>query len=135
MNSNRLKKILLFTSIILFAFSLTQKAYCTTGLCSDSVAVFIFGFFGLAYPLATWTWLANPLLLGAWIFLLRNPKISIFLSICSTLIAASFLLFDQIIDNENGQYKQIISYQAGYWLWLASHTLILIANFISRRHV
>lgn len=133
MNSKPLKKILLFASIILFAFSLTQKAYCTTGVCSDSIAVLIFGFFGLAYPLATWTWLANPLLLGAWIFLLRNPRISLYLSICSTLLAASFLLFDQIIDNENGQYKQIISYQAGYWVWLLSHGLILSANMLQQQ--
>ena len=133
MTQKQITKIFLSLSILLFASALTQKCYCTTGLCSDSIAVFIFGIFGLAYPLATWTWLANPLLLGAWIFIFRNPKISFFLSLSSTLIAASFLLFDQIIDNENGQYKQIISYRAGYWLWLCSHLCLLLINVWVRR--
>jgi hypothetical protein len=133
MTQKQIKRIFLLLSIILFAASLTQKCYCTTGVCGDSIAAFIFGFFGLAYPLATWTWLANPLLLGAWIFIFRGPKISFILSLSSTLIAASFLLFDQIIDNENGQYKQIISYEAGYWLWLSSHVCLLMVNVWVRR--
>lgn len=127
------KKSFLLISILLLIASLTQKAYCTSVMCGDSIIIFLFGIFGLMYPMAGWTWLANPLLLGAWISIFRHPKISFYLSLFSTLIAASFLLCDQIIDNENGQYRKIISYKAGYWLWLASHACILIVNIWSRR--
>ncbi len=133
MASKQIKRIFLLISIILFAASLTQKSYCTTGSCSDSSAVFIFGVFGLLYPGVNWTWLANPLLLGAWIFIFRNPKISLLLSFISTFLAAIFLMFGEILENENGQYMQIIAYKAGYWLWLTSHTCILLSHLISRR--
>lgn len=133
MNNKRVKRIFLFASIILFAVSLTQKCYCTTGTCSDSFIVFILGIFGLLYPGVNWTWLANPLLLGAWIFIFRNPKISLLLSFSSTFLAAIFLMFGEILENENGQYRQIIAYKAGYWLWLASHVCMLIINVWSQR--
>ena len=122
----KLKNIFLSISILLFIFSLTQKCYCTTSVCSDSIMVFILGWAALLKGGAGISWIANPLLLAAWIKLKKNLKASMFLSMFGVLMSLSFLLFDSIIDNENGQNKEIISYQAGYWLWVSSAVVMLV---------
>lgn len=131
-NSKTYLRLFLLLSIILFSVSLSQKAYCTTSICGDSLAVFILGFFGLFSGGAAFCWLANPLLFFSWITI-RKTKISLKLSLLSTLIALSFLLFDKVIDDEAGHYKEIIGYRTGYWLWLCSNVSMLIGNLIIKR--
>ena len=124
-----MKKILLI-SIGLFIISLTQKAYCTESLCADSLAVFIMGPLGFAFPFATLVWLANPILLISWIKIYKNRKESLIASFLATLIALSFLLFNKIVDDEAGHYRNIIGYQSGYWLWVLSSGVMFIGNLV-----
>ena len=125
----KLKKIFIIISALLFLLSLTQKCYCTTTQCGDSIMVFLLGWGALLSGGAGIPWLANPLLIGAWFMLNRNLKASMFLSVFAMLLSLSFLLFDSIIDNEGGQAHQIISYKAGYWLWSSSCFCMLIGTF------
>ena len=40
----------------------------------------------------------------------------------------SFLLVDQIIDNEGGTTARVISYSLGYWIWVLSSFIMLVGN-------
>ncbi|MGB4840016.1 MAG: hypothetical protein WBP08_13530 [Saprospiraceae bacterium] len=131
MDELKFRKITLAVSIGMLVISLTQKCYCTSNHCSDSIAVFIFGGMGIFYGGAALCWLANPCLIFAWLFI-KNNKLSLILSATSFLISLSFLMFSSIIDNEGGQYKNIISYAPGYWFWLLSTLSLFIGNIIIR---
>ena len=124
----KLKKAILLSSVILFLLSLTQKCYCTTSQCGDSIMVFLLGWAAVLSG-AGFSWIANPLLFAAWFTLGKNLKVSMFLSVFAALISLSFLLFDSVLDNEAGQQKQIVSYKSGYWLWIASSLCMLIGTF------
>lgn len=124
------KKYLLLFSVILFAASLTQKAYCTASVCSDSVMVFLLGWAALLSGGAGFCWLANPLLIAAWVMLRRNLRSAMFLSMFAAFLALSFLLFDTVLDNENGQNQTIKTYRLGYWLWVGSSVITLAGTFV-----
>src|SRR5262245_49861927 len=122
----KLKKIFLIISISLFIISLTQKCYCTSSQCGDSIMLFLLGWGALISGGAGIALLANPLLISSWILLNKNLKLAMFLSVFATLLSLSFLFFGSIIDNEGGQAHQIISYKPGYWLWTLSNVSMLI---------
>lgn len=124
------KKYLLLGTVILFTASLTQKAYCTASACSDSVMVFLLGWAALLSGGAGFCWLANPLLIAAWVMLRRNLRSAMFLSMFAALLALSFLLFDTVLDNENGQNQTINTYRLGYWLWVGSSVIMLAGTFV-----
>jgi len=129
--SNKLaNRIILIISIGFFISSFTRVGYCTTAHCADSLAVFISGVFGFFLSWAGLVWLANPLLITSWITTNRNLKLSIITSLLATILSLSFLLFNKIIDNENGDLNEIVSYKLGYWLWAASSLSMLIGNCI-----
>ncbi len=123
-----LKNTYLIISLLSFIFSLTQICFCTTVNCSDSIEILIIGFFGLITGGACITWLANPLLLIAWIYLKKRPKQSIIFSGLAFIFSISFLFFDKILANEAGHYLEITQYRLGYWLWLFSSLIMLIGN-------
>lgn len=118
LNEKKIKIVTLSLSISLLAIALTQKCYCTTGSCGDSIAALC--------------WLANPLLILSWIFI-KNNKLSLIMSVLSTLIAISFLLFDEIIADEAGHYRRIIGYEIGYWLWVSSNGIMLFGNYLIKK--
>ena len=130
MEDKKLNKIILLSSIILFVLSLTQKCFCTTTQCSDSVMVFLLGWAALFSGAAGLSWLANPLLIAAWLLLRKNLKVSMFMSVFAFLLSLFFLLIDSVVDNENGGSHQVIAYKPGYWLWLLSSTCMLFGTFI-----
>jgi len=132
MNSKSIRFTTLGLSVALFLVALTQKCYCTTSLCGDSILVLIFGFFGMFFGGAALCWVANPLLITSWI-LVKKSKTSLFLSLLSALIAMSFMLFDEVIDDEAGHYNRIIEYKVGYWLWVASHLTMFLGNLVIRK--
>jgi hypothetical protein len=126
----KLEKIILGVSLVLFLTSLTQKCYCTTSSCGDSIMVLFLGWFSALTGGAGITWLANPLLVAAWLSLKKRLKISMFLSVLATLVALMFMLFTSITDNEGGISHQIIAYKPGYWLWVASCSTMLAGTFV-----
>lgn len=129
MEDEKLKKYFQRISILLFILSLTQKCYCTTTTCSDSIMVFLLGWAAIISGGAGICWVANPLLYVSWMLLKKNLKASMFLAMGATLTSLAFLLFGSISDNEGGVQHQIISYKAGYWLWTGSAICMLIGTF------
>jgi hypothetical protein len=118
--TRRLKRITIIISSVLFVISLTQKAYCTTSQCGDSIMAFLLGWFALFSGGAGISWIANPLLFISWVTMKKNVKKTVLLSAIATLFALSFLLFSTITSSESGHSQQIIAWKAGYWIWLSS---------------
>jgi uncharacterized membrane protein len=128
--SYSIKKAAFILSVALFLVSLTQKCYCTTASCADSIMALISGAIGFVFGGAALTWLANPLLFASWFYNNRSPLISLILSLLSLIIMISFTFFKTIIADEAGSYKIIIAYKAGYWLWLSSGVVMTFNNII-----
>ncbi|BBI69064.1 MULTISPECIES: hypothetical protein [Psychrobacter] len=123
-------KITLGVSIGLMLLALTQEAYCTAEGCMHSMMAFIFGIFGMFIGgNETLTWFANPLLILAWL-LIKYRKTSFLLSLLSTLIAVSFLMFDEVVVTEAGHSSMTTRYALGYWLWVGSHAVMVLGNVL-----
>lgn len=126
----KIRKTALIASIALFALSLTQKCYCTTSTCSDSIMVFLLGWAALLSGAEGIVWLANPFLFFAWILLKKNIRVSMFLSLLAFTLSLSFLMFGTVLDNEAGHHNAIVSHKAGYWLWNGSTLVMLLGSFV-----
>jgi len=94
---------------------------------------FLLGWVGMLMGGAAITWLANPALFISWVFFAKRPKWSLVASFAASFISLCFLMFGQVLANESGQYQQITSYHAGYWLWLASCVTMLVGNIYFQR--
>ena len=132
------KKIFLFISIGLYLISLTQKSYCTPGTCEyfSGLLSLIFGWIGiLMLHIPAFPWLANPILLASWVLFKKKPKTSNILSIIAFILMLSFLLVDEIIDNEGGTTAKVISYGLGYWLWVLSSLIMIAGNLIFKKEI
>ncbi len=122
------KKRIRRLSVVLFIISLSQKSYCTTTSCSDAVMVFLLGWAALFSTGAGVCWLANPLLISGWLLIKKNLRMAMFFSVAATLLSLFFLIFPAIIDNESNIPHPIVSYKAGYWLWVLSNVTLLIGT-------
>ncbi|HQR02063.1 MAG TPA: hypothetical protein PLA61_14520 [Ferruginibacter sp.] len=91
---------------------------------------FLLGWAGMASSAAAFSWLANPLLIISWILQKRNPRGSMLLTMFAFLFTLSFLLFDSVLANENGQQQAITSYKPGYWFWVCSAGIMMLGGFV-----
>ncbi len=128
-DDTKTNKLVRYISMMLFLISLTQKAYCTTDSCSDSFLVFLLGWAAAFTSFAGTSWLANPLLILSWILLGKKLKLAMLLCVGAFILALSFLLAGEVTANENGQQHQIVSRNAGYWLWLTSMLVMVFGTF------
>ncbi|MBK8954114.1 MAG: hypothetical protein IPM34_00970 [Saprospiraceae bacterium] len=131
--SNKTIRIILLLSISLFLIALTQKGYCTRNNCSDSIILFLLGWFGMFMGGAGITWIANPLILCSWYFTKNESKYALYTSMLACAICFSFLFFSTVTDNESGQQNQVISYELGYWLWCSSTVVLVVGNVVLQR--
>ena len=150
MKEKTLNTVTILLSIVLLVVSLTQSAYCTRG-CTTGCIALLFGPFGvlmevgkfLSYVLETFVgktteykppagamfvWLANPIWLVAVMFFIINKKASLILSATSLLIMLSFLACSRILSDEAGNYTAITAMGPGYWLWVLSAAVLVIAS-------
>jgi hypothetical protein len=131
----KLRNIILILSISVFLISLTQPAFYTSaqepGGWSDSFGLVWMGWMGVLYGGAGFSWLANPLILAAWICLSKYTNASLILSGLSLFYSLLFLFYKSIITGEDGHYSLITARKAGYWLWLMSIFIFAIGTLIS----
>jgi hypothetical protein len=127
---------ILTLSIVLFAFSVSQKCFCTERDCGEDwegAALLISGVLGIGAAPVWFVWLANPVLLFSWIFFLKRIRISLTLSLVAFLICLSFLGFDKMMVDEGGNFSRITGYEAGYWIWTSSAFVLFVGNIIRMR--
>ena len=129
MAPKNVRMICMLGSMFLYIISLIPECYCAPQ-CVSSFAALLVGWMGLYSLGASLSWLANPAIWLAWMYLKRKPKRALGFAIAATLLAASFLLFDEVVTNEAGHMGRIISYKAGYWLWLSSMVFMLGGSIV-----
>jgi hypothetical protein len=62
------------------------------------------------------------------IFFAGRNKIALVLGIVASVLMLAFLFRHKIIAAEAGNYKKIVGYGAGYWLWLTSAGLVIVSG-------
>ena len=124
-------KSIVFLSIVIFIFSLTQEAYYIDGTDYDAWAaawgLLLIGWVGVFDGGAGISWLANPLLILSWgLYFFDKGKLASITSILAVVAATSFLSFDTVISSAAPTYSKITEIKLGYWLWLASTVIMAI---------
>jgi hypothetical protein len=127
----RLPKIIMLVSVIVFAASLTQKCfYIEVHIPKQPpsgwylLLIGLIGVFGGYFE-----WLANPVLLAAWVFSFAGKnKVALLLGILASAFMVAFLFRHVMIASEAPTYEKIVGYGAGYWLWLTSAGLAIISG-------
>jgi len=136
----RLPKIITLLSVIVFAASLTQKCFYTDGhnpkVWPPGWYLLLISLIGVFYGI--FEWLANPVLLAAWVFSLAGKnKIALLLGIVASALMVAFLFRHTIVASEAPTHAKIIGYGAGYWLWLTSAGLVIVSGatgLVKQRH-
>ena len=130
MTTSRTTRVALMLSVILFAASLTQDAFCVSGICSDWPGWSILLFGALSGQAS---WFANPLLLAALIAALFARRVpALILSVAALALGASFMFETTVITNEAGMSNPVTGLREGYALWLASMAMAAVAAFFAR---
>ncbi len=130
MTTSKTARVALMLSVILFAASLTQDAFCVSGMCSDwpGWSILLFGALGHT------SWFANPLLGVSWIATLLARRLpALILALAALALAGSFMFETTVITNEAGMANPVTGLREGYFLWLASMVLAAIAAFFARK--
>lgn len=124
--------IIRITSIVIFLIALALPCFDKAnevGEAWEGLSLLISGCFGFYVCLTGLTWLANPALFCAWFYLRKKPETALTASSIASLLALSFLLCTNMINDESGDtYSPIIGYRIGYWLWLASALVMLVGS-------
>ncbi len=132
MNRKYILAFFLVTSFLLFVTALTQNAYRAGGEDPIGFACLTVGWMGVPIG-GTWaniTWLANPILVLAWIGFISDRKSSLVFSVISFCLSLSFLGCKEITQNDAGSSSNIYGYHTGYWLWLSSSIILIFGNIV-----
>lgn len=120
-------------SILLFLACLTQKAYYLHGshAPADSLYLLVIGAFGLLDGI--FAWYANPVLFLSYLFFyIKRFNWSILLGFLALLLMASFFLSKTMIVSDGGTRAPIIAYGLGFWLWMASAVVAIVAGCLGQ---
>jgi hypothetical protein len=78
-----------------------------------------------------YAWLANPLLLVAWItFRSKSPAVSSICTVAALWAMGSFLSVHRIEVSEAGNSARITGYGVGYWIWILCGFVLLAGNML-----
>lgn len=118
---------LLALSCALFAACLCGEGYYLEGdkrdAYSSALGLLAVGWMGVFFHI--YTWLANPLLISAWVFTgLKQYEIALACSCLAVVLMLSFLRHKKIIVSAVPDYATIIGYGYGYWLWVGAAAVL-----------
>lgn len=114
--------IWVLASMACFGVSLMQPGYVTEGSTERLPGGFMLVMGWITVLYGQLVWVANPLLLMAWLFpwAKNSTPISAVFALAALGVAAMFLLQGEIVTNEAGDTRAIVDYGPAYWWWLLS---------------
>ncbi len=135
----RLLKSALAISIVLYIASLKFDAFCVASLsnCYPGWQALILGPVALVFEPAeaSVAWFANLLLIPTWlVMVVGDRRLTLGLGIAALTVASTFMLVKTFVDNEGAVANPIVRLGAGYWLWLGSIAVCIIATISARSH-
>jgi hypothetical protein len=130
MKGQEMYTILFKSSLVLFAFSLTQDGFYVSGpnpeAWSLGAALLLLGWMGAFF--GVFAWWANPVLFGSWLLIHKKKyKSAFFMGAVALLLSLRFLVHDEIIVSERPTYESITSYGLGYWMWISASVTSMAA--------
>jgi hypothetical protein len=136
MKSREIKFTTIGLSLLVFAISLTQNAlvvnYNNERKTASSLEYLFIG--SIAFMggglLEEIIWLASPLCLLAIVFMMKDDKRAVLVSLIASALAISFSFWNEILGAESGTMAKIVSFELGYYLWLASILILTIGILI-----
>jgi hypothetical protein len=123
-------------SVSLFIASLGFK----TLILSKGDSSFLPGWICLLLGFEYLPWFANPVfVLGVIFLLLKRFSLALAASALSAILAITTLCIREAPYNEAGHTASVIGYGAGFYLWLASISVLLLtsllATLVTRKHL
>lgn len=125
------RKKLVGMLVLMYLASLLFDGFCYHGTnCEPGWGILLFGFLGLVVG-GQISWLANPLIIPAWLLLLVDSKasdrVSLTLWVVAFFVGNAFLFQGVNTSEAGGPLQQVTSLGIGYWLWMGSITLSAVA--------
>ncbi|WP_294671315.1 hypothetical protein [uncultured Fluviicola sp.] len=132
--TEKIRKTIWVISLIILGISLLCPTYCTNVSCSgplSGLADLLFGWFAALFMGSTYSaWFANPFFITAIFTNKKVPVLSLIFSVIALFIALTFLKGGTVWLNEAGHKGYITKLQSGYWLWVSSMVIMVIAALV-----
>jgi hypothetical protein len=129
---SKFKSFILITAFGLFTISLFSPAFCTKSETILGIFAFLFGWFNLINGGIAFFWLANPLLIIAWILISKNRKSAWIISLMATIVSLLFMKYNFLTVSQVTQINSIVEIKQGYWFWLSSCVITFIGSLTIR---
>jgi hypothetical protein len=132
-NKNIFKILLITLSLSIFSASLTFDAfsYEYQGVkMMSSLSCFVTGSLSIlgGGTLEWFIWLANPLCLISIFCLIMDKNLASKFNFTALILAISFYSWNSVLASESGTSGKILSVELGYFIWLASITVLTIGT-------
>lgn len=122
-------------AVAVYVVCLPLDAFCVAGKCGDwpGWGALAFGWLLVGATDANSMWLANPLLFASWLCTwLHQRWVALAAALGALVLALAFMSFKTVVTNEGGIPMAISGYAAGYWVWVASIALSIVAAVLIR---
>jgi hypothetical protein len=124
--------MLRISGIVLAALLFLSSLGLKTLILSHGDSSFLMGFVCLLLGFSYLAWYANPLFLVSIILLsLNRSGMAVATSTASAILAGTTFLIQKVPYNEAGHMADIVGYGLGFYLWIASMSVILLTSVLS----
>jgi hypothetical protein len=118
--------------IVLAAALFLSSLGFNTLILSRGDSSFLKGFVCLLFGFSYLAWFANPLFLVSVILLsLNRSYMALATSTVSLILSATTFLIQKVPYNEAGHTANVVGYGLGFYLWIASISMILLTSVLS----
>jgi hypothetical protein len=124
--------MLRIAGIVLTAVLFLSSLGFNTLILSQGDSSFLMGFVCLLFGFSYLAWYANPLFLVSITLLsLNRSHMALATSTASAILAGTTFLIQKVPYNEAGHMADVVGYGLGFYLWIASMSVILLTSVLS----
>lgn len=125
-NKAKLRRIALLSSGLVYAISL----FCPVFKLAEGNSSFLLGFVCLLFGFGKLPWYANLFYFASLIALfLRKALLTVVLAVVAVALALTTLGIEEMPRNEADNMTAVVGYGPGFYLWLGSMLIVLLAAF------